>query len=73
MADARRKTPTPADVRDKDILSPEELAVVLNIGRTLTYRLIAQKVIPSFRVGRLRRVRRSDVERYVEQQVEGTD
>jgi excisionase family DNA binding protein len=55
-----------ADGGDK-ILSPEQLAAYLGIGRTLAYQILAQKRIPSFTIGKLRRVRKSDVDRYVEE------
>ncbi len=61
-----KKRPDPAAVREKESLSPEEVAVVLNCGRTMAYKLIADGVIRSFRVGRLRRVRRQDVDAYME-------
>ena len=73
MVSARKKMPTPADVRDKEVLSPEELAVVLGCGKTLARQLLAEKVIPSFKVGKLRRVRRADVSEFIERQLSGTD
>src|SRR5918997_3356931 len=57
--------PSPEEVRAKETLSPEEMAVVLGCGRTMAYRLLAHSEIPSFTLGRLRRVRRVDVERYI--------
>jgi excisionase family DNA binding protein len=61
--------PSPEEVREKESLSPEEVAVVLGCGRTMVYRLISNSELPSFRLGRLRRVRRIDVERYVAERV----
>jgi excisionase family DNA binding protein len=62
--------PSPHEVQDKEILSAEDVAALLGIKRTLSYRLIAPGgPIPSFKVGRLRRCRRSDVDRYVEEQM----
>ncbi len=46
-----KKRPDPAAVREKESLSPEEVAVVLNCGRTMAYKLIADGVIRSFRSG----------------------
>jgi excisionase family DNA binding protein len=63
--------PSPEQVRAKDILSPEEVAVVLGCGRTMAYHLISSSEIPSFQIGRLRRIRRIDVERFVEERVDG--
>ena len=73
MVPTPKKIPTPAEVRDKEVLTPEELAVVLGCGRTLAYRLLAEKAIPSFRLGSLRRVRRADVTTFIEQRITGTD
>jgi excisionase family DNA binding protein len=51
------------------LLSPEQLAAYLGIGRTLAYQLLAEKRIPSFTIGKLRRVRKADVDRYVEERL----
>jgi excisionase family DNA binding protein len=56
----------PADRVTKEILSPEELAAYLGCSRTFTYTLLAAGAIPSFKVGKLRRVRLSDARDYVE-------
>ena len=48
------------------LMSPEQLADYLGIGRTFAYQLLAQKRIPSFTIGKLRRVRKADVDRYIE-------
>jgi excisionase family DNA binding protein len=61
--------PSPEEVRTKETLSPEEMAVVLGCGRTMAYRILANSEIPSFTLGRLRRVRRVDVERYMAERV----
>ncbi|MBV9455446.1 MAG: excisionase family DNA-binding protein [Rubrobacter sp.] len=57
----RANLPSPEEVRAKETLSPEELAVVLGCGRTIAYRILANAEIPSFRIGRLRKVRRVDM------------
>jgi excisionase family DNA binding protein len=70
----RTKTlPSSEEVRVKETLSPEDLAVVLGCGRTTAYTILANREIPSFRIGRLRRVRRVDVERYLEAQANAPD
>ncbi len=51
------------------LLSPEQLAQYLGIKRTFTYQLLAEKRIPSFTIGKLRRVRKADVDRYVEERL----
>jgi excisionase family DNA binding protein len=58
--------PSPDEVRKKETLSPEDVAVLVGCGRTMAYMLLADGSIPSFTVGRLRRVRRADVERFIE-------
>jgi excisionase family DNA binding protein len=55
------------DNGSETLLSPDQLAEYLGIGRTLAYQLLAQKRIPSFTIGKLRRVRKADVDRYVEE------
>lgn len=55
----------------RDLLSPEQLAEYLGCGRTYAYSLLAgpSPAIRSFKLGRLRRVRRVDVDRYVERRL----
>ncbi len=50
-----------------EVLSPDELANYLKCGRTYAYQLLAKGEIPSFKIGKLRRIRRADVEQYVEE------
>jgi excisionase family DNA binding protein len=52
----------------KELLSPEELAEVLGCGRTYAYQLLRNQAIPSFKLGKLRKVRRRDVGRFIEGQ-----
>jgi len=61
--------PNPEEVRKKETLSPEDVAVLVGCGRTMAYMLLADGSIPSFTVGRLRRVRRVDVERFIEARI----
>ena len=65
---AQRKRPDPAHVQKLETLSPEELAVMLGCGRTLAYSILARGLIPSYRVGRNRRVLRADAEAWREAQ-----
>jgi excisionase family DNA binding protein len=51
------------------LLSPEQLAAHLGIGGTMAYQILAQRRIPSFTIGKLRRVRKVDVDRYVEERL----
>jgi excisionase family DNA binding protein len=66
--DMRTKTGSASKVvGGENILSPEQLAAYLGIKRTFAYQLLSQKRIPSFTIGKLRRVRKADVDRYVEE------
>jgi excisionase family DNA binding protein len=47
-------------------MSPEEVRQHLGLSRTYTYRLLATGAIPCVRIGRLRKVRRSDLDAFVE-------
>ena len=51
---------------EKEVWSPEELREWLGIGRTKCYELLSRGEIPSYRIGSLRRIRRADVERWLE-------
>jgi len=66
---SKKHLPSSEAVRHKDILSPEEMATVLGCCRTTVYSMLRQNLVPSFTVGRLRRVRRTDVDAYVGQQL----
>jgi excisionase family DNA binding protein len=52
------------------LLSPAEVRQLLGLGRTYTYQLLATGVIPSIRIGRLRKVRRSDLDAFIEAHLE---
>jgi excisionase family DNA binding protein len=56
--------------RTDNLMGVEELAKFLAVGRTYAYRLLAEGEIPCARIGRLRRVRRSDAEKFVEARME---
>lgn len=45
-----------------------ELGDWLKISRTTAYRLVREKHIPAYRIGRATRVRRRDVERWLEEE-----
>ena len=55
---------------EEALLTPEELADYLKCGRTFAYKLLALGEIPSLKLGKLRRVRRSDAARYVDRKVQ---
>jgi excisionase family DNA binding protein len=49
----------------KRLLSAEDLARELGVGRTTAYALLWSGTIPSLKVGRLRKVRRVDLEAFI--------
>ncbi len=51
-----------------EVLTPAEMARALRVKRTTGYRLLREHQIPSFKVGRLRRVRRDDLIAFMRQQ-----
>jgi excisionase family DNA binding protein len=65
----KKPLPSPQEVRAKETLSPEDLAVLVGCKRTTAYKLLADGSIPSYSVGRLRRIRRADVERFIEERI----
>jgi excisionase family DNA binding protein len=58
--------------QERQILSPEEVAQYLGCGRTFAFKLLARGDIPSFTIGRLRRVRRTDLDRYIAERLDAT-
>ena len=52
------------------LLSADELAQELGVGRTTAYSLLWSGAIPSMKVGRLRKVRREDVEQFIQTRME---
>jgi excisionase family DNA binding protein len=57
----------------KKLLSAEELAQELGVGRTTAYALLWSGQIPSMKVGRLRKVRREDVEAFIQAGMERSE
>ncbi|WP_407565878.1 helix-turn-helix domain-containing protein [Streptomyces sp. 184] len=55
-------TPAPAD---RLLYTPKEAAGVLAIGRSTLYELMAAGAVKYIKLGRCRRIRRSDLESYV--------
>ena len=47
-------------------ISPAELQEILRCGRTFCYGLLATNEIPSYKIGKLRRIKLADVERWLE-------
>ncbi len=56
---------SPQTETTKRLLSAEELARELGVGRTTAYSLLWSGAIPSMKLGRLRKVRREDLEAYL--------
>jgi excisionase family DNA binding protein len=48
-------------------LTPEEVADALSVSRHTIYRLIERGNSPTVRIGRLHRVRKVDLERWIEE------
>ena len=57
---------------EKLLLKPSEVAQILGIGRSMTYELINQKVIPSIRIGRCIRVPKASLQKWIEDNEIGT-
>ena len=54
-------------IATKEWLTVADLCDLLGIGRTLAYQLIAEHTIPAVRIGRTIRVRKADVEKWLEE------
>jgi excisionase family DNA binding protein len=55
-----------ADLGRKEWFTTDELIRWLRLGRTKTYELLRTGEIPSYKIGRVRRIRRGDVEAWLE-------
>ena len=51
---------------EKEYLSPEEVAELLDVNRQLVYRLIRNGEVPSVKIGRIYRVAKSELFMYLE-------
>jgi excisionase family DNA binding protein len=67
LSDTQRKI-TKATYAE-ELLTVEQVQELLKVGRTFAYSLIRSGELPSYRVGRLVRVRRRDMERWLEDNV----
>jgi excisionase family DNA binding protein len=63
-------TPHLQGEKPKRLLSADELARELGVGRTTAYDLLWSGQIKSLKLGRLRKVRREDLEAYIETRLE---
>ena len=50
---------------NNDIITIEELCMILNIGKNTAYRLLNEKAISAFRIGRHWKISRKAVEDYI--------
>jgi excisionase family DNA binding protein len=55
-----------ARVEQKEWFTTDELVRWLGLGRTKTYELLRSGEIPSYKIGRIRRIRRQDIEAWLE-------
>jgi len=56
----------PTSTVAEELLIVEQVQELLKVGRTFAYSLVKSGDLPSYRVGRLLRVRRRDVDRWLE-------
>jgi excisionase family DNA binding protein len=70
VRDRPGEDPVPAPGRrgdaEKEWYSPDELWRWLGLGRTKTYELLQSGEIPSHKIGRIRRIRRRDIEAWLQ-------
>jgi excisionase family DNA binding protein len=60
-----RHTAPPSGAGARLLLTVEEAARCLGVGRTYMFQLISRGEVPSVRLGKLRRVKPEDLEAYV--------
>jgi excisionase family DNA binding protein len=67
VAEVQEDQQSRPEVNSNDsLLSLNDLAQYLSCSRSYAAMLIAEGTIPSFKIGSLRRVRRSDLDAYIE-------
>lgn len=54
-------------MEQEKLLTVREVATLLSCGKGLVYILASERRIPSFKVGKLLRFKRSDINNYLEQ------
>jgi putative molybdopterin biosynthesis protein len=52
----------------EELMTVEQVQELLKVGRTFAYSLVRSGELPSYRIGRLLRIRRRDVEHWLENQ-----
>lgn len=63
--DRARWSQTPSGDNERLLLTPEEAADVLHVGRTTVYALIKERRLHAVHIGRSCRVSRAELQRYV--------
>lgn len=61
---------TAAELEVKEVFTAEEAARYLSIGRTSMYALLREQEVKSVTIGRSRRIRRRDLDAYLERLAE---
>ena len=61
----------PGPMEPSLLLTPAEVVRLTNLGRSTVYGMLASGELPAIRVGRAVRVRRSDLEAWIEAKVTG--
>lgn len=56
---------------DDEVLRPEDVQRILRIGRSKVYEMIARGELPVIRIGRVVRVPRRELERWIEDKNSG--
>ena len=64
MLSANTQAPTSEEL--ERLLSPRELSRVLGLSLSTTYALLNDGQLPTYRIGRLRKVRQQDVDAFVQ-------
>lgn len=49
-----------------DYLTPKEVAELLKLSLSMVYKLLREGDLPHVRIGRSRRIRREDLEKYIQ-------
>ena len=55
-----------AEAEQKEWFTTDELVNWLGLGRTKAYEMLRSGEIPSYKIGRIRRIRRQDVDAWLE-------
>jgi excisionase family DNA binding protein len=58
---------------DRELLTVEETQHILGIGRSKAYEMIRRGELPALRMGRLVRIPRGALRRWIEEYTEGAD